>query len=217
MDIASPAVTPGRIAALAALAAAALIAAGCSSNSGSTAVTKTPLTQSSAAQPVASAAPAGTESPPPGDIPDSTVYIPFQPASNQYLVKVPEGWARTVTSSAVSFTDKLNSVMIQTVRAPAPTLASARATEVPRIQGTVRHFALIGVGSVNRSAGSAILVRYSADSQPDPVTGKVYKNTFERYEFYRNGVEAVVTLSGPAGADNVDPWRTVTSSFRWLR
>jgi hypothetical protein len=26
-----------------------------------------------------------------------------------------------------------------------------------------------------------------------------------------------VTLSGPAGADNVDPWRTVTDSFRWLR
>jgi len=26
-----------------------------------------------------------------------------------------------------------------------------------------------------------------------------------------------VLLGGPAGADNVDPWRTVTNSFRWLR
>jgi hypothetical protein len=26
-----------------------------------------------------------------------------------------------------------------------------------------------------------------------------------------------VLLGGPAGADNVDPWRTITSSFRWLR
>jgi hypothetical protein len=70
---------------------------------------------------------------------------------------------------------------------------------------------------VSRAGGTAVLIRYSADSQPDPVTGKVYKDAIERYEFYRNGTEAVVTLAGPAGADNVDPWRTVTNSFRWLR
>jgi hypothetical protein len=48
------------------------------------------------------------------------------------------------------------------------------------------------------------------------VTGKVYTDVVERYEFFRNGTEAIVTLSGPSGADNVDPWRTVTNSFRWL-
>jgi hypothetical protein len=42
-------------------------------------------------------------------------------------------------------------------------------------------------------------------------------DSVERYEFYQNGVEGIVTVSGPAGADNVDPWRTVTGSFRWLR
>jgi hypothetical protein len=61
------------------------------------------------------------------------------------------------------------------------------------------------------------VIRYSADSQPDPVTGKVYRNSVERYEYYRNGTEAIVTLTAPAGADNVDPWRQVTDSFRWLR
>jgi hypothetical protein len=49
------------------------------------------------------------------------------------------------------------------------------------------------------------------------VPGKVFRDAVERYEFYRNGTEAVVILAGPAGADNVDPWRTVTNSFRWLR
>ena len=49
------------------------------------------------------------------------------------------------------------------------------------------------------------------------MTGKVYKDTFERYGFHPDGTEAVALLGGPAGADNVDPWRTVTSSFRWLR
>lgn len=218
MDIASAAVTTRR---LLVLALAGLIAAGCSSSSGSVPATQSagprPTTPAAAGAASAAPAPAGTESPPPGDIPDSTVYIAYRPASGQYEVKVPEGWARTVTSSAVSFTNNLNIITIQTVRAPAPTLASARSTEVPQIQGTVRHFVLADISAASRSAGPAVLIRYSAESQPDPVTGKVYTNALERYEFYRNGIEAVITLTGPAGADNVDPWRKVTNSFRWLR
>src|ERR1700733_1787184 len=159
---------------------------------------------------------AGTETPPPGDIPDSTAYVPYQAPGGQYVVKVPEGWARTVTAGTVSFTDKLNTVSVTVASAKAPTPASARTIEVPKIQGAVRHFTLAGIGTVQRPAGSVVLIRYSADSQPDPVTGKVYPDAVERYEFYRNGIEAIVTVSGPQGADNVDPWRTVTSSFRWL-
>ena len=191
------------------LAAAGLCAAACSSPHTAPAPGPTTPTASSAV-------PAATESPPPGDIPDTTVYVPYRPSSGQYEVKVPEGWARTVLASGVSFTDKLNTITIQMVRAAAPTPASARAAEVPRIQGSAHGFVLAGVSAVTRPAGTAVLIRYSADSQPDPVTGKVFKDAIERYEFYRNGTEAVVTLAGPAGADNVDPWRTVTDSFRWL-
>jgi hypothetical protein len=143
--------------------------------------------------------------------------VAYTPGSGQYQVKVPEGWARTVSPAAVFFTDKLNVISIWTTRAVAPTVASARAVEVPKIKHPLHGFALTGVSVVSRPAGTAVLIRYSADSQPDPVTGKVYKDTFERYEFYRNGAEAVVLLGGPAGADNVDPWRAVTNSFRWLR
>jgi hypothetical protein len=39
----------------------------------------------------------------------------------------------------------------------------------------------------------------------------------ERYAFWRSGREVVLTLSGAKGADNVDPWRMVTDSFRWLQ
>lgn len=175
-------------------------------------------TASAATAPAATApAVAGTETPPPGDIPDSTAYIPYRAPAGQYQVKVPEGWARTVTGGAISFTDKLNTISVTVVSAKAPTLASARTIEVPKIQGAVRHFTLAGISTVQRPAGSVVLIRYSADSQPDPVTGKVYPDAVERYEFSRNGLEAIVTVSGPKGADNVDPWRTVTSSFRWLR
>jgi hypothetical protein len=203
------------------LAAAGLCAAACSSSVSSPATGPTSPAASSA--PAASgapgsvgAAPAGTESPPPGDIPDSTVYVAYQPVSGQYQVKVPEGWARTVSAGGVAFTDKLNTITIQTVRAAAPTLASALATEVPRITSSMRGFVLTGVSTVTRTAGTAVLIRYSADSQPDPVTGKVYRDEVERYEFYRNGTESVLTLAGPTGADNADPWRTVSNSFQWL-
>lgn len=205
---------------LAVLAAAGLCASACSSGPASTPAPQ--ATPSTAAAPgtassQAGAAPAGTETPPPGDIPDTTAYVAFRPGSGQYEVKVPEGWARTVSPAAVFFTDKLNIISIWTTKAAAPTVASARAVEVPAIKHPLHGFALTGVSVVSRPAGTAVLIRYSADSRPNPVTGKVYKDTFERYEFYKNGTEAVVLLGGPAGADNVDPWRTVTNSFRWLR
>jgi hypothetical protein len=220
MENASAPATARRLLTLAGcLAGTALAAAGCSttpSNPGN-AASPAGSTAGSAAPPTVPAAGAGTESPPPGDIPDTTTYIAYHPASGVYQVKVPEGWARTVTASAVSFTDKLNTITVSVVKTTPPTQATARATEVPQIQNAVQHFALAGIGTVSRSAGPAVLIRYSADSQPDPVTGKVYTDAVERYEFYRNGMEAIVTLSAPSGADNVDPWRTVTSSFRWLR
>jgi hypothetical protein len=37
----------------------------------------------------------------------------------------------------------------------------------------------------------------------------------ERYVFWNAGSEATLTLAGPRGADNVDPWRTVSDSLRW--
>jgi len=202
---------------LAVLAAVGLCATACSSGSGSTpAMSSSAAASSAAASSPAGAAPAGTETPPPGDIPDTTTYVAFRPPSGQYEVKVPEGWARTVAPAAIFFTDKLNVISVYTIKASAPTMASAQAVEIPAIRRPLHGFALTGVSVVSRSAGTAVLIRYSADSQPDPVTGKVYKDVYERYEFYKNGTEAVVLLGGPAGADNVDPWRTVTNSFRWL-
>jgi hypothetical protein len=195
---------------LAALAATGVIAAACSSSQPSTGGGALPA--SGGAPPAA----AVSESPPPGDIPDNTVFVPYQFTAGNLQVAVPEGWARTQTAGAVSFTDKLNTITVTTVKAAAPTPSSARASEVPQLQGALRGFSLTDISSVTRTAGPAVLITYTAASQPDPVTGKVYTDEAERYEFYRNGVEAIITLSGPAGADNVDPWRTVTDSFRWL-
>nr|BFE60064.1 lipoprotein [Dactylosporangium thailandense] len=146
---------------------------------------------------------------PAGDIPDNTAFVAFRPAGQRYEIKVPEGWQRTESGAVVTFTDKLNAIRVQTrPAAAAPTVASAKA-DVPGA-------AVERAESVQRKGGDAILVVYRADSAADPVTGKVVPDTVERYAFWRDGTEAVVTLSGPVGADNVDPWRTVTDSFAWL-
>ena len=54
---------------------------------------------------------------PPGDIPDNQVYVRYQPAGADFSVKVPEGWGRSKSSGAVTFTDKLNSVAMSEQRA----------------------------------------------------------------------------------------------------
>jgi hypothetical protein len=97
----------------------------------------------------------------------------------------------------------------------APTVDSATAVELPALAAGAPCFHLADVKTVKRSAGTAVLVTYTADSPPDAVTGKVVHDDVERYEFWRNGKEAVLTLSAPAGSDNVDPWKLVTDSFAW--
>jgi hypothetical protein len=162
-------------------------------------------------------APNAPETNPVGDIPDNTAFVAFRAPTGRYEIKVPEGWARTSTGDTFTFTDKLNTVRVETVAASAaPTVESAKSTEIPKIQSGAQKFSLQKVQTVRRTGGDAVLITYRANSPVDPVTGKVVPDAFERYEFYRNGTEAVLTLSGPVKADNVDPWRTVTDSFRWL-
>ena len=60
-------------------------------------------------------------------------------------------------------------------------------------------------------------MRMPAQAKPNPVTGKAGTNAVERYVFVHNGRDLVLTLSGPKGADNVDPWKLVTDSLRWSR
>jgi hypothetical protein len=144
------------------------------------------------------------------------VYVPYSPADGSFSVTVPEGWARSDLSDGVSFTDKLNTVTVQQVNGrPEPTQDSLLGSELADIAARGSDVALGPVETVTLPAGNAIHATYAADSAPDPVTGKVTRDDAELYVFWRNGTEAMLTLSGPHGADNVDPWRTVSTSFAW--
>jgi hypothetical protein len=164
---------------------------------------------------VAGSAP-GPETNPPGDIPDDQAFVSYTPGPSTYTVKVPEGWARTDGRATVSFTDKLNTIDITLAASQAaPSVASVKRDEVPRVASSTPCFELRDVADAPRSAGTFVLMTYRARSKADEVTGKTRTLDVERYELWRNGTTAVLTLSGPAGSDNVDPWRIVTDSFSW--
>jgi hypothetical protein len=184
--------------ALAASVALALLVAGCGGGSN------------------AAVNPNTAETSPPGDIPDNQAFVAYTPPGGGYSVKVPEGWARTASGGAVTFTDKLNSIRMESVAATsAPTVAEARRAGVAQLAQTVKGFKAGSVSSVDRTAGKAIRITYLADSATDAVTGKTGRDAVERYVFFHSGTQVVLTLSGPKGADNVDPWKIVTDSVRW--
>ena len=150
-----------------------------------------------------------------GDIPDNQVYVPFSPAGGAFTTSIPQGWAQSTDGTATVFSDKYNSVRIESTPASATDVASAKAQEVPALQRSVPGFALGDVTTVQRSAGTGVLITYAATSAANAVTGKKVALAVERYEFSAHGQEVVLTLSGAKGADNVDPWKKITDSFRW--
>lgn len=158
-----------------------------------------------------------TETNPPGDIPDNQAYVAYRPAGGGFTVKVPEGWSRTEKGGTTVFTDKLNRISVERVPASAPpTVATVTRDVVPRLSRQVPRFGKAKTAETTRHAGKVVLLTYQGDSATDPVTGKVVRDAFERYAFYRQGHEVHLTLSGPVDADNVDPWRVVSDSFAWL-
>jgi hypothetical protein len=160
----------------------------------------------------------GKDSSPPGDIPDNQAYVRYTPPGGGFSVKVPEGWARRTGGGAVVFTDKLNAIRIESRAAAARlTAKAARSVEVTRLQGAVKGFKPGIVSTVTRAAGPAVRITYLATAPTNPVTGKAGVDAVERYVFFHKGKDVVLTLSGPKGADNVDPWRLVTDSVRWSR
>jgi hypothetical protein len=182
-----------------------LVVAGCGSSGSS----------SSSSGAASTPTPVAKDTSPPGDIPDNQAFVAYRPAGASFSVRVPEGWARVDNGGAVTFTDKLNSIGIESHSAgSAPTAGQVRA-DLPQIAHQIKGFSHPRVSVVSRHAGEAVLIRYLAQATPNEVTGRTRTNAVERYTFFHNGRAVVLTLSGPKGADNVDPWRIVTDSLRW--
>jgi hypothetical protein len=194
--------------ALSAVAAGGALFIGCSS--GSSDSTQSPsagLQTPGAVEP---------EKNPPGDIPDDQVFVAYHSDAGGYTVDVPEGWARTESGPNVSFVDKLDSITVEiTSSAGASTVDSVEATEVAQLTSEVEAFEKVEVKALDLPAGNAVRIRYRANSAPDPVTGKKVRLEIDRFELFKDGKLAVISLSAPAGSDNVDVWKQISSSFKW--
>jgi hypothetical protein len=196
--------------AIGAIAVASLVAAGCGSSSSSTTSTSTSTGSAKQVNPNA------PEVSPSGDIPDNQAYVPFSAPGTNVTVKVPEGWSRSSTATDTTFTDKLNSITIEQRKgASAVTVSQVKQADVPALAKSVKGFKLQSVATLQRKAGPVVRIRYLAVAKTNPVTGKGGTDAVERYLFARSGNELVLTLSGPKGADNVDPWKIVTDSVVW--
>ena len=168
------------------------------------------------AEPAISAETAVTpEVSPPGDIPDNQVFITFvSPAG--FTVKVPEGWARTDDAQETVFSDKYNRIALTNATIAQPlSIDYAKSVLAPEIEKSGRAVKIKETVEVKLRAGRAVKIAYDANSAPNEVTNKQIRQENERYYFAKNGQLIILSLTAPKGADNVDQWKLISSSFRW--
>jgi hypothetical protein len=95
---------------------------------------------------------------PAGDIPDNQVYVPFTPAGAHFSVKVPEGWSRIQSGGAITFTDKLNAIRIESAHSSAALTTAQAKSQLPQLAHSVRGFQNGKVTVVARKPGQAVLI-----------------------------------------------------------
>ncbi len=158
--------------------------------------------------------PVPVESNPPGDIPDNVAFVAYRNAQGRYGFTFPEGWARSERGPAVTFTDKLNGIAADSTGVPTDlSVAAVRAQEVPRLQRSQPAFELKTVEAVSLPAGRGVRVTYRRNSAPDPVTGRQVRDEVESYLIASGTRHVRLDLFGPVGANNVDAYRTISTSL----
>lgn len=159
--------------------------------------------------------PVKPEKNPPGDIPDNQVFIVYQSPLG-FTIKVPEGWARHQTSDSVTFSDKYNTIELAVTQHADPlSVSSAKQKEVAELEQSGKAVRISSVKATTLPSGSAIVVSYGSNSEPNSVTNKAIRLENERYFFWKAGKVVILTLSAPFGADNADQWILMAKSFKW--
>jgi hypothetical protein len=160
--------------------------------------------------------PVAPEKNPPGDIPDSQVFVNYASSQGGYEIEVPEGWARTTMGMDVTFQEKLDGLSLKVTNAAGPPdVESIRKNQGELLEKTGRAVQIKAIKNIRLSKGPAVLMVYESNSELDPVVNKQVRLENSSYFFYRNGKLAELRLWAPLGADNVDQWNRISNSFRW--
>lgn len=193
-----------------------LLVSGCGgSSTNSVSSSSSPSTGAAATPEGSGALAADAKSAATGDIPDNQNFLTFSDLRLRVAMLYPEGWTVQQTPSEVSIKDKNNLVRISVSRGPAPTTTSAQA----QLAALKRSNPTLTAGTpqtVTLKSGPAVKVTYTTTSAPNPVTGKRVTLTVDRYELAHAGRLAIVDLGTPVGVDNVDAYKRMIGSFRWL-
>lgn len=152
---------------------------------------------------------------PPGDIPDSQVFVQYNSPSG-FGMKVPEGWARDDRAQGTRFSDKYNIIDLVVSKADqAPSAALSKTREAAELQKDGRAVEIRSVKDVELKSGAAVLISYASNSGANAVTNKRIRLEHDRYLMFRNGTIVTLDMFAPLGADNVDQWRLMSNSFQW--
>jgi hypothetical protein len=200
------------------LVTAPLVASGCgggSSTGPAASASSSAATGAAAAPEGASALAADAKSAATGDVPDTQNFLTVTARRARISMLYPEGWTVREAPSGVSIADKNNLVHVSVASGAAPTAASVDAQlaslkrSTPGLKAAAAHaFAL--------NSGPALKATYTTLSAPNAVTGKQIVLTVDRYVISHAGRVAVVDLGTPVGVDNVDAYRRMIESFKWL-
>jgi len=157
------------------------------------------------------------ETNPPGDIPDNQVFIPYK-ASAGFSMPVPEGWARSAIDGGVRFADKYGAVdLVSMPITGAKTVDSVTQSEAVALETQGHAVKITKIRVMSLPAGDAVAIDYLSNSDVNAVTNRKIRLENRRIYYTHAGTEAVVTLSAPAGADNVDQWKMMAEAFRWSK
>jgi hypothetical protein len=150
-----------------------------------------------------------------GDIPDTQVFLVFTNKAAGYSMKYPEGWTQVGSGGNVTFRDKNNLVRVQVAPGSAPTPSSV-AAQLNALKRSSPTLSFKAPQTVTIGSSSGVKAVYTTESAPDPVTGKRVKLTVDRYELAHAGHVATVEEGTPQGVDNIDAYRMMIQSFKWL-
>ncbi len=198
------------------LAGLALLLGGCGSSSPSKSAS-TPITgaTSSTSSEGGAALAADAKSAATGDIPDTQNFLTMSDPQLRVAMLYPEGWTVKQSSRQVSISDKNNLVRIDLAAGAPPTLASVGAA-LTALKSSTPTLTAGAEQTVKLKSGAAIKLTYRTQSAPNPVTGKQVTLTVDRYVLAHAGHVATVDLGTPVGVDNVDAYRRMIESFKWL-
>ena len=150
---------------------------------------------------------------PPGDIPDSQVFVDY--SGPGFTMKVPEGWSRVDETGGAKFSDKYNIIDVTTSdAATAPTIAAVTIGVAADLSKSGHAVKVTSVKEVKLDGGKAVRIDYAANSAPNAVTNKPIRLEDVRFLLFKGGKLVSLDMAAPFGADNVDQWNLMANSVR---